>query len=238
MPDRRIGGAGAGSDPAPRKGNTGSLVVAGTLAFALASGGGAVGAGSSVTAGSIAGESTISGPANTVARNATSRNLTARRTDAKRSVRKGRADDAWRNLGLRRLRQSDKVPAINCVAHSFGEIREFLARQPCKSLDRILFKVGDDQGNAAVVSVAWVEFRDRSTVRKFKRLEDRHGTGDIKALGSSLLGLHHIEYTGHNYNAEPRGTTLTIAEAETISGTYSADDLDTITEVAALLPRP
>ncbi|MEU5846344.1 hypothetical protein [Saccharopolyspora shandongensis] len=147
-------------------------------------------------------------------------------------------DDAWRRMGLRRLRQSDKVPAADCVAHSFGEVREFLVRTPCRSLDRIVFAVGDDQGNATVVSVAWVEFPNRSAVRKFQRLEDRHGTGDVKPLGSSLLGMHDIEFTGHHYNAEPRGTTLTIAEAETISGTYSADDLDAITEVAALLPRP
>ncbi|MEV0049973.1 hypothetical protein AB0H34_05700 [Saccharopolyspora shandongensis] len=238
MADRRIGGAGGGSDPAPRKGNAGSVVVAGTLAFALASGSGAMSAGSSVTVGSVAGESAVSGSANTMARNATSRNLKAHRTDAKRSVRQGRADDAWQRMGLRRLRQSGKIPAVDCVVHSFGEVREFLIRTPCKSLDRIVFVVSDDQGNAAVVSVAWVEFRNRSTVWKFQRLEDRHGTGDIRPLGSSLLGMHDIEFTGHHYNAEPRGTTLTIAEAETISGTYSADDLDTITEVAALLPRP
>ncbi|MER5391109.1 hypothetical protein [Saccharopolyspora sp. NPDC002686] len=230
--------AGGGSDPGPRKGNTASLVVAGTLAFAVASGSGALSTGSAVTAESAAGESAVGEPANAVTRNTGSRNLKARKTDAKRSVRRGQAEDAWRRMGLRRLRQSDKVPAADCIAHSFGEVREFLARTPCRSLDRIVFAVGDDQGNAAVVSVAWVQFRNRSTVRKFQRLEDRHGTGDIKALGSSLLAMRDIEFTGHHYSTEPRGTTLTIAEAETISGTYSADDLDAIAEVAALLPRP
>lgn len=141
-------------------------------------------------------------------------------------------------MGLRRLRQSDKVQAFDCVAHSFGEVREFLVRHPCKSLNRLVFTVGDDQGNAAAVSVAWVEFRDRSTVRKFKRLEDRHGTGDVKALGSEFFDIGDIEFTGHHYNSNPRRTVLTVAEAETISGTYSADDLDAMTEVAALLPRP
>ncbi|KAA5838063.1 hypothetical protein ABT337_04950 [Saccharopolyspora hirsuta] len=180
----------------------------------------------------------MSGAANTAVRNVASRNLKARKTEARRSVRRGQVDDAWRRMGLRRMRQSDKVAAVDCVAHSFGEVRDFLVRTPCKSLDRILFAVGDDQGDAAVVSVAWVDFRNRSTAGKFHRLEDRHGTGDIKPLGSSLLGMRDIEFTGHHYHAERRGTTVTIAEAETLSGAYSADDLDAIAEVAALLPRP
>lgn len=195
-------------------------------------------AGSAVTAESVAGESVVSGATNAAARNAVSRNLKARKAEAQRSVRRGRVDDAWQRMGLRRLRQSDKVSAVDCVVNSFGEVREFLVRTPCKSLDRILFAVGDDQGNAAVVSVAWVEFRNRSTVWKFQRLEDRHGTGDIRPLGSSLLGMRYIEFTGHHYGTEVKRNTLAIAEAETISGSYSADDLDAIAEVAALLPRP
>ncbi|RRO18623.1 hypothetical protein EIL87_05760 [Saccharopolyspora rhizosphaerae] len=141
-------------------------------------------------------------------------------------------------MGLRRLPQSEKVSAIDCVAHSFGEVHEFLVRRPCTSLDRILFTVGDDQGNTAVVSVAGVEFRDRSTLWKFKRLEDRHGTRDVTALGSSPLGMHDVHFTGDHYRSKPRGAALTVAEAETVFGTHDADDLDAIAEVEAVLPRP
>lgn len=194
-------------------------------------------AGSAFTAETAAGEA-VSGSANAAVRNAVSRNLKARKAEAKRSVRRGRVDDAWQRMGLRRLRQSDKISAVDCAVHSFGEVREFLIRTPCKSLDRILLVVGDDQGNAAVVSVAWVEFRNRSTVWKFQRLEDRHGTGDIRPLGGSLLGMRDIEFTGHHYSTELKKNTIAIAEAETVSGSYSAEDLDAITEVAALIPRP
>lgn len=238
MADRRIGGAGGGSDPGPGKGSAGGIVVAGTLAIALASGSGGMGAVSSGTAGSVAGESAVSGPAGPAGQNVASRIAKKRKVDAKRSVRRGRVDEAWQRVGVRRLRQSNKVSGIDCVAHSFGKVRKFLLRMPCKSLDRILYVVGDERGNSAVVSVAWVEFRNRGSVWKFQRLEDRHGTGDIKPLGGFLLGIRDIEFTGHHYDAEPRGNTLAIAEAETLSGTYSADDLDTITEVAALIPRP
>ena len=58
---------------------------------------------------------------------------------------------------------------------------------PCNSLDRTLFAIGDEQGNVAVVSVAWVGFRNRRDAGEFKKLIDVHGTGDITPLATPLL---------------------------------------------------
>ncbi|NIJ11926.1 hypothetical protein FHU38_002270 [Saccharomonospora amisosensis] len=41
-----------------------------------------------------------------------------------------------------------------------------------------------------------------------------------------------------NRRTRQNRTVLTVAETETLSGDFSADDLDTVAEVAALLPRP
>jgi hypothetical protein len=117
-------------------------------------------------------------------------------------------------------------------------VREFFARTPCTSLDRVRFGVGDDQGNSVVVSVAWVGFHTRSDAREFKRLDDVHGTGNVTPLASTLLGWADISFTGHHYQSRPDGKTTVIAEAEPATGQVSDEVLDAVADVAVLLPRP
>jgi hypothetical protein len=69
-------------------------------------------------------------------------------------------------------------------------------------------------------------------------LIDVHGTGDIKPLASSLLGIADIPFTGRNYHSDRKGATLTVAEAETASGRVDSELLDAMAEVAAQLPGP
>jgi len=222
--DRRIGGAGGGSDPGSGKG--GGFVVAAVLTVAVAAAGGGVG-GTSVV-GSSAGQAvgTTSG-----------KSISAQKVEAKKAARRGDADEAWRRLGMRTLKKAVKQD-LECVANSFGQVREFFARTPCKSLDRVLFGLGDDQGNSVVVSVAWVGFYTRGDARDFKRLDDVHGTGNVTPLASALLGLADISFTGHHYESRPDGKTTIIAEAEPATGQISDEVLDAVADVAVLLPRP
>ncbi|WP_394616693.1 hypothetical protein JNUCC0626_44860 [Lentzea sp. JNUCC 0626] len=83
-------------------------------------------------------------------------NLTKARSDGKKSARNGDADGAWRQLNIRTLKRTAKS-ALECVSHSHGQVRDHFVRNPCKSLDRTLFAVGNGN-NVAVVSVAWVDF--------------------------------------------------------------------------------
>ncbi len=109
---------------------------------------------------------------------AAGKSIRAKKAEAKKAARKGDADEAWRRMGMRTLKKAVKQD-LKCVTNSFGQVREFFARTPCKSLDRVLFGLGDDQGNSVVVSVAWVGFHTRGDARQFKRLDDVHGTGNV-----------------------------------------------------------
>lgn len=215
---RRIGGAGGGSDPGT--GKAGAVVAAGVLAVSLTAGGGlSLGGGASTTVAESAGV-----------------NLTRAKSEGRKSARNGDADGAWRQLNMRTLKRTAK-PALECVSHSFGQVRDHFVRNPCRSLDRTLFAVGDDRGNVAVVSVAWVGFRNRRDAGEFKRLIDVHGTGDISPLATPLLGLADIRFTGLNYHSRTDGTTVVIAETESASGQVSRETLDAMADMASWLPR-
>lgn len=212
---RRIGGAGGGSDPA---GKAGAVVVAGVLAVALTAGGGL----------------SLGGGATSVESVGT--NLTKAKSEGRKSARNGDADGAWRQVRMRTLKRTAK-PALECLSHSFGQVRDHFVRNPCKSLDRTLFAIGDDQGNVAVVSVAWVGFRNRGDAGEFKKLIDVHGTGDITPLATPLLGLADIRFTGLHYQSRPDGSTVVIAETESAAGQVSGEVLDAVADMASWLPH-
>ncbi|MFD5827791.1 hypothetical protein [Lentzea sp. NPDC060358] len=215
---RRIGGPGGGSDPA---GKAGAVVVAGVLAMSLAAGGGGL---------------ALGGGASTTAVDSASVNLGKARSEGKKSARKGDADGAWRQMNMRTLKRTTKQ-AVECVSHSFGQVRNHFARNPCTSLDRTLFAIGDDRGDVAVVSVAWVGFRNRRDAGGFKKLIDVHGTGDITPLATPLLDLADIRFTGLHYQSRSDGSTVVIAEVESASGQTSGDVLDAMADIASWLPR-
>lgn len=215
---REIGGPGGGSKPGT--GKAGAVVAAGVLAISVAAGSGglSLGGGASTSVESVG------------------TNLTRAKSEGRKSARKGDTDGAWRQLNMRTLKRTAK-PALECVSHSFGQVREHFARNPCKSLDRTLFAIADERGNVAVVSVAWVGFRNRRDAGEFKKLIDVHGTGDITPLATPLLDLADIRFTGLHYQSRPDGSTVVIAEAETASGQVSGEVLDAVADVASWLPR-
>lgn len=219
---RRIGGAGGGSDPGTGKGA--GVLVAVVAVGAMATTGGALG-GAASTGGQAAAES-VAG-----------RDLGAKKAESKKAARKGDADAAWRRLTLRPLKKAAKQDT-RCVAHAFGEVRKFLVRTPCVSLDRMLFGLADEKGNVIVVSVVWIGFRSRSDTQAFKRLDDVHGTGDITPLGGTLVDLADVHFTGHHYQSRLDGRVTVTAEAEAASGHVSDDMLDALADVSVWLPRP
>jgi len=225
MANRRIGGAGGGSDKAG-----GGLAVVGVAAVAL----GVLGTGAAGTTAGVVGTPVGSGVG---AGSSAGESISVRKADGKKSARKGDSDAAWRRLGMKELKKQSKKD-LECLSASFDQVQEFLIRTPCASLDRMLFAVGDGEGNSAVVSVVWVGFRTTRDVTAFKRVVDRQGSGDIRPLATPLLELADIHFSGLNYGSETTGKGITIAETETASGTVAPDLLDALAEVAALLPRP
>ncbi|MBP2339923.1 hypothetical protein JOF41_006101 [Saccharothrix coeruleofusca] len=215
---RRIGGPGGGSD----KGGTGGGAVLAGVVVALAA---AAGVGGDAVLSQL-GELTPRTNSNSKADNRKSAH------DADSA-----ADRAVSRLGLKVTRRFARQDA-ECLTSSWGRVREFLARTPCRSLDRLVFAVGDGAGDTAVVSVVWVGFANGSQTRRFRDVMDEYGSGDIKPLGSGLLGLADIRFTAAHYGSRVSGSTMTVAETEALTGHVDAGLLDALAEAAAGLPRP
>ncbi|HUQ61211.1 hypothetical protein [Lentzea sp.] len=162
--------------------------------------------------------------------------LSARKAEGQKAARKGDTEGAWQRMGMRQLKRTARQQA-ECVAVSFGEVREFFTRNRCTSLERALFAVTDGAGNTAVISVVWVGLASTGDARDFQTVMNRHGSGDVHPLGSHLLGLADIRFTGLRYGSDRDGRSVTIAEAETAGGQVGHDTLDALAEVAAYLPR-
>ncbi|SDN72758.1 hypothetical protein SAMN04489726_7949 [Allokutzneria albata] len=194
------------------------------VAGALAIGGSGIGAGGASSLGSVAESAAL-------------RNISAKKADGTKAAKSGNAQQTWRRMGLRELKKAAKSDA-NCVLNSFGDIREFFVRTPCKSLERRIFAIGDDAGNAAVVSVAWVRFSTRHQAESFETLHKIHGNGDITPLAGSLLGMAGIRFTANHYGSRRNGTTITIAEAESAKGNVHGEALKVLADVSSYLPRP
>ncbi|GHH35575.1 hypothetical protein [Lentzea cavernae] len=199
------------------------VVVAGALALTVAAGTGGV-----TTIGGLGTAEVGSG--------GSSLRLGPRKAEGQKTARKGDAEGAWQRMGMRQLKRTARQQA-ECVAVSFGEVREFFTRNRCTSLDRVLFAVADGAGNTAVISVVWVGLASDSDARRFQSVMNRHGSGDITPLGSHLLDMAEIHFTGLRYGSDRDGRTVTVAEAETASGQVDDDTLDALAEVAAHLPR-
>ena len=216
---RRIGGRGGGSDPAGKGAPAAAALLLGCLMFAAGGGGATVGG-------------AVSGSADAVS----ARELTSKKSESKKAARSGRPAEAWRRMGLKQLRRRTER-SLECAAHSFGEVRAHFLRRPCRSLERTLFGVADSDGNTAVISVVRVTARSRSRAIDFKRLIDEHGTGDVRPLATSALGLGGVEVTGYHYGSRRSGSSVVTAEAENLSGNVGGELLDAAAEVATYLPR-
>ncbi|WP_190819947.1 hypothetical protein [Saccharopolyspora pogona] len=202
-----------------RKGRGGVVAAAGATAVALAAytGGGAVTSG----AGSIAGES-----------------ISIRTSNAKQSARNGQPDKAWQQMRLRVTRQRAPEHYVDCVLHSFGQVRDFFVETPCRSMTRTLVPLADEHGNTAVVSIAWVQMRTSGAARELDRLDYRDGTGDVTALGHSVLAAQGVSFTGEHYKSRVKGTLFVRAEAAPVSGNPDPALLEGMAQIAVLLPRP
>lgn len=202
-----------------KKGRGGLVAAAGATALAVtavAGGGGATGGVSSV-----AGEQ-----------------VSVRVSNAKQAARNGQSDKAWQRMRLRVSKQRSSDHQLDCVLHSFGQVQEFFINHRCRSLTRALIPLADEQGNTAVVSVAWVQTRRTRDARALNRLDYRDGTGDITALGNSALAAQGVSFTGEHYASSAKGTLFVRAEAAPVSGAPDPALLDGMAKVAVLLPRP
>lgn len=198
------------------------VVITALVLVTSAVGGGAVGGvGGTARAGSAA-ESVVG------------QSIQTRVTSSRNAARRGQYSQAWQRMGLRVVTR-DNQQELECAAHSYGQVREFFRRTPCRSLQRTLLVVGDGQGNTTVVSIAWVRMRNAVTAQRLKRLVDTDGSGNI--VGAALEH-HATRFTGKHYASRRAGSLVVIAEAAPGTGRPDPGVLDGAAKVAVMFPPP
>jgi len=233
MPEFFTDGQGRVRPISGKKGGVGA-VVAGVAALGIFASGGAVG---TAGAGAGAAGTAAEAGAGSVRLGGSSGQLRARKSEGQKAARREGPDGAWQRMGLRQVKRSAKQQT-ECVAASFGQVRQFFTTHRCTHLERVLFAVADDSGNTAVVSVAWIGLGSTRDAREFENLMEVHGSGDITPLGGALPELGHVEFTGLRYGSDRDGAAVTVAEAENApGGRFDHASLDAVAEVAAYLPR-
>lgn len=165
-----------------------------------------------------------------------SKTLHARTTSSKDAARRGHRDQAWRRMKLKRLKRTVKR-SLRCAVRSFGQVQEFFLRTPCRSLRRVLLALGDGHGTVIAVALAWVRMPNAARAKRFKKLEDTYGTGDISPIaGEALAALGGVRFTGKHYWSRRSGSLTVVAETEPLTGHPTAELLKALAQVAAQLP--
>lgn len=146
---------------------------------------------------------------------------------------KQRTGRAQRSLATRGLRGELRAQADSgsCAADARGQVREFLATHPCRSVYRALFEVRQDN-TAALVAVAWVEMVDVRDATALKTLVDQPGTGNVNQLppppGQRVVDLIEPAYASHQ-----DGRLVVTVEAEPVAVTAQQKALEAIAKQAA-----
>lgn len=123
--------------------------------------------------------------------------------------------------------------SADCVANSYGQIQDFFRATPCAALHRAHFDLRDQDGDAAVVAVSWVEMPDEASARALEQLLDTSGTGNVTELSRERGRYGTVRYTGDAYASRRDGAVVVNAQAEPVARGWSGPDLNTIAASAA-----
>jgi hypothetical protein len=166
---------------------------------------------------------------------ATAHSANAERASSRNSKRK--RSETWERMALREIKE-DVKQRLQCAVQSYGQVREFFRRNPCDSLSQGLFVIGDAHGNTIVTSVMWVTMPSEQDAGKLKDLEDTYGSGDVTPIGTEILKLGDIRFTGRYYGSRQNGSLVVIAETEPLHGRPAERLLKNVAKAAAVLPAP
>ncbi|HWC79966.1 MAG TPA: hypothetical protein VG756_08390 [Pseudonocardiaceae bacterium] len=223
MADRRIGGAGGGSDPGSGKGKSkGGVVIAAALFAGLAAAAGGADASGSIGAALDA---------------AGSQSADAQRSSAEQPARDGDETEAWRRLGLKETKKWLEQ-RLRCAVQSYGQVQQFFLGTPCTSMDQRMVVLGDPHGNLIVVSVVWVKMGSASDADRLLKLENTYGTGDVTPVATEALELAGLRFTAQHYASRIDGSLVVIAETEPVHGNPAATLLNDAAKIAVLFPPP
>jgi hypothetical protein len=201
----------------------GIILMAGVLALAVASA-------DEDSSGSASSTGTGSGQV-------VANSFSARLAASKLAASQGNLNGALQHLGMTAGPRGQRHN-VNCAAFATGQVRQYLLRTPCRSMDRLLFTIRDGRGGRIAVAVAWVDFRSAPQARQFRQLDDTPGTGQINPLPGSTVGIRNVTLSGNHHRSRQVGKTAVSADAEPVAGSQQTEALlDEIANVAVLLPH-
>jgi len=123
------------------------------------------------------------------------------------------------------IEQSSSDSDDDCAAHSYGQVAGYFADHPCAGLERAWYEVGDDEGNTAIVSVAWVEMPGPDSATELEALVDRPGTGNVTELSREDGPHGNVRYSGWYYRSDRDGDVFTSVQAEPLQSTEGSRDV-------------
>ena len=123
------------------------------------------------------------------------------------------------------IEQSSSDSDDDCAAHSYGQVAGYFADHPCAGLERAWYEVGDDAGNTAIVSVAWVEMPGADSATELEALVDRPGTGNVTELSREDGPHGNVRYSGWYYRSDRDGDVFTSVQAEPLQSTEGSRDV-------------
>lgn len=127
---------------------------------------------------------------------------------------------------------------VNCAAFATGQVRQYLLRTPCRSMDRVLFTIREAGGGTIAIAVAWVDFATAAQARGLRRVDDAPGTGQVNPLPGSTANIPNVHLTGRHHRSRQVGTTAVLADAEPVVAGQQTDALlDELARIAVLLPH-
>lgn len=199
------------------------VIVAVIIILGALGGGTVVAAGGAVAAGSAA-------------QSVASQSIQTRVTNSRSAARRGQSIEAWRRMGLRvitRTASREIRPELQCTTHAYGEVRAFLNRTPCRSMQRTQTVLCDEHGNNITMSTVWVQMPSPVSAQRLKLLVDSDGSGNV--LPSA--GSGGVRFIGKHYASRRTGSLIVIAETAS-AGRPATAMLDGVAEVAAEFPQP
>lgn len=175
----------------------------------------------------------------TLSSGSSSGNIRMNQNKARESAKRNRIDDALRETRLRKISKKIRESELKCGPHSYGEVQSYFLRNPCRSLKRLAMMTEDPDGNTIAMSVAWVRMPSKDKAAELQRLADSHGTGNVRELGSTALGLiSGVTFTGDHYSSRRDGNLVVIAQIEPVKGRPTPSSLDELAMVLKELPSP
>jgi hypothetical protein len=105
-------------------------------------------------------------------------------------------------VNLRAAQESD------CAAHSYGEVKDFFRSSPCDLLSRAVLELRDKRKNVILVAVSRVDMPSVADAKRYKRLVDKSGTGNVTELSRETGPYRQVRYTGDLYTSNINGVTV------------------------------